>query len=456
MQHLVITLFLSLIIISSFTMAEEPMLPSGLIEPTLPSGLDSDPEDDWDDDDSDWQDAETWQFNGFWEARLGTWRKAQSFLGQYPIAETRMQLSGERAYDNFTLNISADLLYDNMATKQQPDLETGQGWLDLRVANIVFSPLSFMDIRLGRQILTWGTGDLIFINDLFPKDWNSFLIGRDNAYLKAPSDAIKLSMFSNTANLDVVYTPRFDSDRYINGERVSYYNANLGGIAGTNAIVNTDKPEQWVSDGELALRLYRNIATFELALYGYRGYWKSPAGISDNKAIFPRLNVYGASFRGPFFKGIVNGEWGYYDSRDDANGSNALINNSEQRLLLGYEQELIANLTLAFQLYSTQMLDYDNYVKSLPSDASEAKQYRHEVSSRLTWLALNQKLMASLFIRYSPSDNDYYLRPKLRYSMDDHWSYEMGANVFYGKQANTFFGQFEYNDNVYAALRYGL
>ncbi len=62
-------------------------------------------------------------------------------------------------------------------------------------------------ITLGRQILTWGTGDLVFINDLFPKDWVSFFIGRDVEYLKAPSDALKVSAFSSWANLDLVYTP---------------------------------------------------------------------------------------------------------------------------------------------------------------------------------------------------------------------------------------------------------
>jgi hypothetical protein len=74
-----------------------------------------------------------------------------------------------------------------------------------------------MDVKLGRQILTWGTGDLIFINDLFPKDWISFFIGRDTDYLKAPSDAIKVSLFGEQANLDIVYTPQFDSDRFIEG-----------------------------------------------------------------------------------------------------------------------------------------------------------------------------------------------------------------------------------------------
>lgn len=466
------TLLLSLIIVNAGAIAEEPALPTGLgveSEPGLPSGLESGPalpaglasasqnENDRDDEGDDWQDEERWQFDGFWEARWGQWQEDQRYLSRQPIAESRLHLATERAYNKATFNLSADLLYDNVSTEQDAKLESGQGWLDLRTANIVFSALANTDIRLGRQILTWGTGDLIFINDLFPKDWNSFLTGRDDSYLKAPSDAVKLSLFSNTVNLDLVYTPRFDADRYIDGERVSYYNASLGRIAGTDALVIAEKPAQWFEDDEFALRLYRNISAYEVALYGYSGFWKSPGGATPitGNAIFPRLNVYGASLRGPLLGGIVNGEWGYYDSIDDASGNNPLINNSEQRLLLGYEHELIANLTLAIQLYSTRMQNYDAYRQALPGALSATAQNRHEISTRVTWLALNQKLTTSLFLRYSASDKDYYLRPKFHYAVDDHWSYELGANIFYGEQADTFFGQFKHSDNIYAALRYG-
>jgi hypothetical protein len=85
-----------------------------------------------------------------------------------------------------------------------------------------------MDLKLGRQINTWGTGDLLFINDLFPKDWNAFFIGRDDEYLKAPADSAKASLFSDWANLDLIYSPRFDSDRFIDGRRISYWNGALG------------------------------------------------------------------------------------------------------------------------------------------------------------------------------------------------------------------------------------
>ena len=101
-----------------------------------------------------------------------------------------------------TIQARADFVYDELADDiEKIDLNTGDGFIDLRELNILFTPIDIMDVKAGRQILTWGTGDLLFINDLFPKDWNSFLLGRDEEYLKAPSDAVFASFFPALGNL---------------------------------------------------------------------------------------------------------------------------------------------------------------------------------------------------------------------------------------------------------------
>src|SRR5690606_27191519 len=145
---------------------------------------------------------------------------------------------------------------------QSVDLETGVGWLDLREAWLQKRLGDNADLRFGRQILTWGVGDLLFINDLFPKDWNSFLAGRDEQYLKAPSDAFRLGASSPAVNLNLIDTPRFDSDRYIDGGRISYFSSAAGEVVGRDALVNTNRPDDGLGDGELAIRLYRQVASF--------------------------------------------------------------------------------------------------------------------------------------------------------------------------------------------------
>ena len=60
-----------------------------------------------------------------------------------------------------------------------------------------------------------------------------------------------MSFFPSFATIDVAYMPRFDSDRYIDGERFSYW----GGASLTGADLQTDKPDDWFSDDEIAIRI---------------------------------------------------------------------------------------------------------------------------------------------------------------------------------------------------------
>jgi len=392
---------------------------------------------------------------GFFDMRAGTRVVRDHHQLRRSLAELRLQLDVEHEFPSGAiLKIRPDFLFDPVADRRQFDLEEGRGWLDLREANLLVSPTDWMDVKVGRQILTWGTGDLLFLNDMFPKDWRSFFIGRDVEYLKAPSDAVKISVFGNLANFDAVFTPRFDPDRYIEGDRISYWNRAQGRRSGT--FVHVERRDDWGSDSEAAWRLSKNLEGYEVAVYGTYGFWKSPEGFNPatGRATFPRLSTYGFSVRGPVGKGIGNVEFAGYDSRDDRGGNNPFVPNSELRYLVGYTQEIGRDLTMGLQYYVEQMLDYGDYEAARPAGTPKEDHGRHVLTVRLTKLLMNQNLTLSMFAYWSPSDGDAYMRPHARYKLSDAWSAEAGANVFFGTRPATFFSQFERNSNIYAALRY--
>ncbi len=379
------------------------------------------------------------EIHGFVDARYGMRTQNDPNKGDKTLEELRLQLNSVWYQDLFTATARSDFLYDGVANNHDDiDLESGKGPVDLREANVLFSPAGFMDVKAGRQVLTWGTGDLLFINDLFPKDWKSFFAGRDEEYLKAPSDALFMSFFPAFASIDVAYTPRFDADRFIDGERFSYWN----GAALTGADLKTDKPDRWLTDDELAVRVYRSFQGLELATYGYDGFWKTPQGFDpvSGQNTFPKLSVYGASARGPLAGGIARLEGGYYDSRDDRDGTDPNIPDSQVRLLAGYEHEIIKNLTGSAQYYLEHTPD--------------ANDNRHVLTLRLTQMLMNQNLTLGLFTYWSPDDQDGYIRPSAAYKLSDHWKIEARGNFFFGKNDNTFFGQFADNSNVALAARY--
>jgi hypothetical protein len=443
--------------------AQAPALPSGLgdgagdaNEPSLPPGLGDAPNAPADDVPRVDQQPPL-PIRGFIETRIGARTQTDRHADDLSLAEARLQLGTDLHFDQAgRFTVTADFVYDPLLDRHEPDFASGRGAVDLRELWYSASPLEFMDVKVGRQILTWGTGDLVFLNDLFPKDWNSFLIGRDVTYLKAPSDAVKVSLFSDRLNADLVYVPRFDADRFVDGRRLSYFNPSLGRVAGDDAIVEPIRPNRWFSDEQWHWRIYRTVRGYEFAAYGYVGHWKSPEGFDPvaQRATFPRLAVHGGSVRGPVLGGIGHVEYAYYDSIDDRGGDDPFVPNREHRLLAGYQREVVADLTVGLQYYLEWMIDHEAYLRTLPPGAVRQDKWRHVITTRITWLTMSQNLEWSLFVFYSPSDRDAYLRPRVTYDIDDHWKVQVGGNVFPGTSDTTFFGQFEDNTNVHFALRY--
>ena len=425
----------------------EPPSKSGQEEPSLPVGLGDEEEAASPDEEPAPAAAKpSRRIHGFWE--VGTGPRLHNDPAQpkdFTLAETRLQLEWEAPWKSVVLEYRGDLVLDGVSE----DLEYDQRQLQLSA-----SLGSRVDLRIGRQILTWGTGDLLFINDLFPKDWPSFFIGRDTEYLKAPSDAVRLGWFLPGINVDLVYTPKFDPDRFIQGERISFWSPQAGAIVGHDTQVDAAIPDTWLEDDELAIRIYRSVKSYELALYGYDGFWKSPAGFDPDtsRATFPRLRVYGLSARGPVGPGIGNVEVGFLDSRDDPSGTAPLVGNSEARLLLGYELELAKELTGGFQYYAERLLDYGEYRRTLGT-VEPRDEIRHVVTLRLTKLLMSQNLTLGVFTYLSPSDRDAYLRPRVSYKVSDRWTLGAGGNWFLGEDDYTFFGQFEDNSNIYGSVR---
>ncbi len=396
------------------------------------------------------------EFHGFLDARYGQRIREDRNEKDQILGEIRFQIDVLGQYEDFTLQIKTDFLYDAVCEERDLDLEGSRSPIELREANVLFSPFYFMDIKIGRQILTWGTGDLIFLNDLFPKDWKSFFVGREEQYLKSPSDAILLSIFPSFANIYIAYTPRFDPDRYIKGERISFWSPILRQRIGRRKRINAIEPHRWFKDDETALRISKNIRGWELSIYGYYGFWKDPVGFDYTKKrpFFPRLFSYGTSIRGTALSGIFNFEYSRYVSKQDEKGDDPFIPNSEMRFLLGYEKELLKELTGRFQYYIEYMEDYDEYKRSLPAGIIAKDKLRHLVTMRLTKLLMSQNLLICIFIYYSPSDQDSYVRSLVRYKFTDNLSFLLGGNIFVGKNKYTFFGQFEKNSSIYMGLKY--
>lgn len=372
------------------------------------------------------------------------------------LLESRLQLKKQHFFGTGYLAEKAGVL-DVKVEGLVDGYFGGKTALTVREMNLALTPLRMMDIKIGRQVLTWGTGDYLFINDMFPKDYISFFSGREDEYLKKPSDAVRLSMYFDEVNVDAVLIPLFEPNTIADGDRLSFYDSFQGGITGEASDRFLAEPAHQPENMEYALRTFRTFGSYELAGYFFRGFYKNPQGYQDEVArrlFYPRVNVYGSSLRGPFLGGIGNIETGYYDSRQDSRGDDRLIENSMWKTMAGYSKDLGGDWNIGLQYLFEQRLDYGRYAQNLLSQDLSFDRYRHVVTQRISKLFKNQTVEWSVFNFYSPSDRDGYLRSSVSYQMTDQWTLTAGVNFPWGDDDYTEFGQMKKNQNIYARVRY--
>jgi len=342
--------------------------------------------------------------------------------------------------------VKGDFFHDEVA--EEFDVDLREAYLDYTTGNF--------DFRLGRQIVTWGVSDLLFINDVFPKDWVSFFSGRPLEYLKIGVDGFRARYSSEALNAEFLVIPYFEPDNLPTSKRFFLFDP-------FSAVQSRDEeePETSYENTELALRLYRRIKDFDVSAYAYKGFWRTPSMRPDNPAsptrvttFYPDLSVYGLSAQGGALGGVLSFETGYYQSREDEGGKDPFIPNSQIRFLIGYQRQIWEDFILGVQYYGEIMEDYSAYETSLPAGFPAQKEYRDTVTLRLEKLLKHQILKLSLFTFYSPVDDDYLIQPQVSYKFSDNLSSTLGVNIFGGEEDTTFLGQFDKNDNIYLSVRF--
>ena len=386
-------------------------------------------------------------------------------LGNFTGRTTGLKPDGEEGSDFILAEERARL---DLAARSEPieaslriktdffnDAQAREFSLDLREAYFDLSTGNF-DFRLGRQITTWGLGDLLFINDVFPKDWVSFFSGRPLEYLKIGVDGFRTSYSSKALNATFLVIPFFAPDNLPKPDRFFFFDP-FGAVPSRQE----KRPADTFANTELALRLYRKFNGFDISGYFYKGFWKIPGVKPDNFVVpasvmmfYPELSVIGMSAQGRAIGGILSIETGYYYSRNDSRGDDPAIPNSQGKVLLGYQRQLLEDFTLGVQYYFELMKDYSAYKNSFPAGFPLQKKYRDTLTLRLEQLLNHQTLKLSLFSFYGVAENEYLLQPQVFYKFSDELSVDLGANIFGGIKKSTLLGQHDKNDNIYLSARF--
>lgn len=364
------------------------------------------------------------------------------------LAEERGQLKSSFYPSNSRVgfDIKGDLYHDWVE----------DGWAVQLREGYVDCLMDKFDIRIGRQIITWGVGDLLFINDIFPKDWEAFYSGRPLEYLKMGVDAGKASLYTSLANIDFVAIPHFTPDNTPSAGRFFFFDP-YPNIANREL----DKPKEAFGNIEYALRIYRSFGGADLAAYAYKGFYRTPAMRADSftsptsiSHFYPELAVYGASLQRNALGGVVSAECGWYDSIDDRSGKNPGIENSASKFLIGYQRAFANDLTVGVQYYGELESRYGAYKNNLPPAFYKRRELHQYLTLRVTKLFKYQTIKLSLFTFYSPDEEDFLIMPEASINVTDNMLLAVGANLFVGIKDDSSLGQHDKNDNIYVLARY--
>jgi len=371
------------------------------------------------------------------QTQLKTGEKYNWLLGEERL---RANVDVESDSSNTAAVAKIDFVNDNIA---------GNVEIDAREIYGEYLSDSF-EIRAGRQMMTWGVADRLFINDVFPKNWTAFFAGQPLEYLKIGSDAVRASVFFGSWDLELVGIPFMQADVVPQTDRFVVFDPGL--------IVR--EPSKRLSNGELAARLHTTFDTMDVAFYVFRGFWHQPdKGIAGTAIIYPRLNNYGMTIQDSVLGGVLSLEAGFYQSADDKAGTNPLIANSQYRYLLGYEHELMTDLTLALQVYGEIMDNHAAYLATAqPAYAAgmgplPLPKHRKIGTLNLRALWLNQTLTTSLFAM-AVAGGGRMLIPDLEYAVTDELSVNVGGHIFWGGPDSWMLGMMKHDDNVYTNVKW--
>lgn len=379
------------------------------------------------------------------------------------MANRRLKLKTMKTNDKGGLYAKVDFVRDDV---------TGQTFTDFRELRLQYKVASWMDLSLGKQVSTWGVGDMLFINDLFPKNWVANFSGRDMEYMKDSSTSLRTTTYFGPITWDIVYTPKFAPDTTPTGCHLTTYNPNTGaiaaGITGVNCTAENSAGGRVTNadnDGEIATAIKFSAFGQDLSLYGYRGFYKNPKNMQGTagsyQAYYPRLNAYGLSSEGQIGPGIFTFEYGYYDNQEQAQ-TTLMLENDMHKYIIGYKMDLTGQLTIGAQVYGEYMTDYKLYSTMFQSTYSTTvgmkKENQLTYTLRVMYKMQQETLFFNLFTYIRPDDHDSFTKIDITKRLDNNFSVVAGASIFTGKDGyeSREFGSQRDSDLVYVRFKYDL
>lgn len=340
---------------------------------------------------------------------------------------------------------------------QEREAELRDAFLDFSIGNF--------DLRVGKQQIVWGetVGGLFFADVVNPKDLREFILPEPDQ-TRIPVWAADLEYFYKGNHFELVWLP-FPKFHEL-GVPISEFE--LKGPPMPQGIPvyseNLEKPAKKIKNQEVGFRMSRFLEKFglDISAFGFYGYdyfptvfralHIDPATSTPVVALKPRyerLPIFGATFSKDLNNIIIKGEFVYskgkYFSVDDSTDSDGAVKKDFIDYIIGVDYTFFGKIDFNFQFMQRIVFNYDDKMIDGKTNTSAS-----------IWLKtgfLDNKLEPELLFVFGLDKNDYLLRPKINYKINERWQVAAGADIF-GGEPNGNFGRFDNKDRTYIELKY--
>lgn len=376
-----------------------------------------------------------------------------------------------------------------------------EDWLREVYVDLLFD---WLDIRIGKQQVVWGTADGIKILDAVnPTDMREFTLD-DYRDSRIPLWMVKAELAPTiSGSLQLLFIPDFEPNYIPPLGSPFTFRATAIGAAKVGEWLSTTlpsppfppftpaveqeeiKPDPWedISDSSFGMRWLDVIGGFEYTLNYLYGFYYSganyawltgfdpemgPPGI-DNPTLhlqkkYERIHLIGGSFSKAIAKGFlaglgIRGEFayikdvpGYYGEDGDSKGVVKLDN---YNYVLGLDKNLFTNWLFSFQFiqYISSISDHEGFGLLFGPTLGPIDQVETILSLKVATDFMHERLKPEVLILYWLANN-WRISPKVSFEIFDYLNLAAGAHIFAGEEQNLF-GQFDDNDQVFIELRYG-
>jgi hypothetical protein len=325
--------------------------------------------------------------------------------------------------------------------------ELREGFVDLRFGQL--------DVRAGRQIIAWGRADGVNPTDnLSGQDFA--LLVPDDADRRLGTTAVRASYYLGDVSLSGVWLPEFRGHEFV-------LPAPPPGVSFVRDV------EQWPGD-QWAARAEQTGGAVDWSISYFRGRDMAPdldptdrAGAPAIRLSHHRVRVVGADMASNVGRFGVRAE-GAYVRTDDLYGRHPFTKNPFVFVVVGTDRTFGGLLNVNVQyLYRyvfedpaapTSGGDFASMVAAQQAILnSQTRRAQHGASFRIAYKWLHETLEAECAAAAYAQPSGATVRPKVVYTVTDHWKVLVGAEIFRGETSSAF-GLLRPNSTAYFELRW--